>query len=112
MKLTRYQLSLLDTETWEMNSYYAVAFEDRWYPGVVTEIKGDDWASIKYMHPCGSNFKWPGKDDCALTHINAMLCKVHVKIANGRLWTVANSKIIDDLYKSQSELKIVEINYE
>lgn len=48
MKLTSYQLSLPDTETWEMNSYYAVAFEDRWYPGVVTEIKGDDWALIKY----------------------------------------------------------------
>lgn len=48
MKLTSYQLSLPDTETWEMNSYYAVAFEDRWYPGVVTEIKGDDWALIQY----------------------------------------------------------------
>ncbi|XP_076108318.1 uncharacterized protein LOC143076425 [Mytilus galloprovincialis] len=105
-----------DTETtWEINSYYAVAFEDRWYPGVVTAIKGDnkDWASIKYMHPSGENFKWPGKEDSALAHINAMLCRVNVNsLANGRLWTVANIGKIDDLYKSQSELQIVEIDYQ
>lgn len=92
MKLTRYQLSLPDAETWEMN----VTFKDKQYPGVVTEIKEDDWASIIYMHPCVSNFKWPVKGYCALTHINAMLCKVHVKMTNGCLQTGANSKIIDD----------------
>ncbi|CAG2237714.1 unnamed protein product [Mytilus edulis] len=105
-----------DTEkTWEINSYYAVAFEDRWYPGVVTAIQGDnkDWASIKYMHPSGENFKWPGKEDSALAHINAMLCRVNVNIlANGRLWTVSNIGKIDNLYKSQSELQIVEIDYQ
>ncbi|CAC5390585.1 COMMD4 [Mytilus coruscus] len=100
-----------DTETtWEINSYYAVAFEDRWYPGVVTAIEGDDkdWASIKYMHPSGENFKWPGKEDSALAHINAMLCRVNVNsLANGRLWTVANIGKIDDLYK-MSQLDSVE----
>ncbi|CAG2239366.1 unnamed protein product [Mytilus edulis] len=102
-------------KTWEINSYYAVAFEDRWYPGVVTAIQGDnkDWASIKYMHPSGENFKWPGKEDSALAHINAMLCRVNVNIlANGRLWTVSNIGKIDNLYKSQSELQIVEIDYQ
>lgn len=86
-------MSVLDTETWEISSYYAVASEDRWYPGVVTEMKGVDSASIKYMHPCGSNFKWPVKEDCALAHINVMLCKVHVNnLANGHLWTMSATK--------------------
>ena len=45
----------------------------------------------------------------ALAHINAVLYEINaITLANGRLHEVEQKSHIDDLYKSQSHLEIVE----
>lgn len=39
---------ILGKSDWETGLYYAVGFENRWYPGLVLEIKNKNWAKMKF----------------------------------------------------------------
>lgn len=84
---------------WETGLYYAVGFENRWYPGLVLEIKSKDSARMKFLEPVGKRFKWPTKDDIVDVDIKAKICEVEITPnATGRLWTVQNVDRIEEKF--------------
>lgn len=56
-----------------------MGFENRWYPGLVLEIKSKDSARMKFLEPVGKRFKWPTKDDIVDVDIKAIICEMTVQ---------------------------------
>lgn len=77
---------VLGKSAWETGLYYAVGFENRWYPGLVLEIKSKDSARMKFLEPVGKRYKWPTKDDIVDVDIKAIICEIEITPnATGRL---------------------------
>lgn len=70
---------VLGKSAWETGLYYAVGFENRWYPGLVLEIKSKDSARMTFLEPVGKRFKWPTKDDIVDVDIKAIICEMTVQ---------------------------------
>ena len=64
----------LDTVT--LGGYEAVAYDDKWWIGIVTEIKLEEVdAEVKFLHPRGPStyFNCPERDDyCFIPNINIL----------------------------------------
>ena len=87
--------------TLEEGEMYAVAFEDHWYPGVVTKKIGEDEAMFSFMKRCGSAFQWPATKDVHPAHVQGVLVKITlIPTAGGRQWRVEDMATIDQLYES------------
>ena len=79
-----------------------MAFEKTFYPGIVTQIEDATWALVKYMHPCGRDYKWPSPEDTMKTSIHAVMCKVEMSPkSNGRLWSLLNKHHVKELYEKR-----------
>lgn len=90
---------VLGKSAWETGLYYAVGFENRWYPGLVLDIKSKGSARMKFLEPVGKRLKWPTKYDIVDVDIKAIICEIEVTPnATGRLWTVQNVDRIDEKF--------------
>lgn len=67
---------ILGKSDWETVQYYALGFENRWYSGLVLEIKSKDSARMKFLEPVGRRFKWLTKDDIVDVNIKLLLIKL------------------------------------
>ena len=83
----------------EVGDYYAVAFDDAWYPGLCIEITDDENALIKYMKRCGNAFQWPSRSDIMVTNVSGVLSKVTlVPVSGGRQWKIEDLDRVNELY--------------
>ena len=83
----------------EVGEFYAVAFDDAWYPGCVMKINDEQNAVMKYMKRCGKAFQWPSRPDIMVTNVKGVLSKVTlVPVAGGRQWKIDDMVRIDQLY--------------
>lgn len=76
-----------------------MGFENRWYPGLVLEIKSKGSARMKFLEPVGKRLKWPTKYDIVDVDIKAIICEIEITPnATRRLWTVQNVDRIDEKF--------------
>jgi hypothetical protein len=79
--------------------FYAIAFTDRWYPGLCTEVIDEQTAFFDFLHPSGKHFKWPHKTDKQRIHLAGILCEIFVEpVSNGRLFVVNEQDLVDKLF--------------
>ena len=73
-------LSLSEDVSFDKGATVAVAFLDRWYPGVVLDTFDQEDARVSFLHPVHSDpscnvFRWPNRADVQDVNIRATLCK-------------------------------------
>ena len=91
-----------------LNQFVAVAFDNAWYLGQISQVTSPENAVIKYMKRVGhSDFQWPDPPDQKETSALYLIQK-HITItprdSGLRIWKVSSSADIDDkfkLYKAQ-----------
>ena len=79
--------------------FYAIAFTDRWYPGLCTEVIDEQTAFFDFLHPSGKHFKWPHKTEKQRIHLAGILCEIFVEpVSNGKLFVVNEQDLVDKLF--------------
>ena len=87
-------LSLLNkwrthSEDIEEGDYVTVVYGKRWYPVVVTGVKGNEF-NIMYMKPCRGHWKW-GPPDYGTVQREGILLKISQPQQHGKLWKLSGS---------------------
>ncbi|XP_069103061.1 putative leucine-rich repeat-containing protein DDB_G0290503 [Argopecten irradians] len=94
------KIKTVAVEKFKTGTFYAVAFENTWYPGECIQIESDTEATLKYLTHKGSLFQWPSREDVMVTNIKAVLCETEISpVCGGRLWNVTNKSEISSIFK-------------
>jgi len=90
-------------ETFELNEYVAVAYQDMWYPGCVVQTESNDMATVNFMTRCRKPgvFMWPSREDEQLVSRDFVIQRGFVPecVNNGRQWFFPLFSDIDKLYQ-------------
>jgi hypothetical protein len=86
------------------NEYVAVAYNDAWYPGIVTAVKDTGNVVVKFLGNTKKPgvYQWPRRDDMQDVNVKFILRKGFIPecLNSGRMWGIPNFKEIDTLYCS------------
>ena len=108
-KLHRLTAKLPSNDALKAGRWVAVAFEDTWYPGLLTEI---DIASrrhtVDFAYPCkrAGDFKWPDGKDLQAVEQKFILCADLDLICRGggRIMTISQHKDVTALFQAFKQL--------
>ena len=95
-------LSLLNkwrthSEDIEEGDYVTVVYGKRWYPVVVTGVKGNEF-NIMYMKPCRGHWKW-GPPDYGTVQREGILLKISQPQQHGKLWKLSDQRDVQRVYQ-------------
>lgn len=94
--------SIEPIEMFALEEYVAVAYQDAWYPGCVTQIVDDNTARIRFMTPCRKPgfYQWPNRKDEQIVSKQFVFCKIAVPdcVNAGRQWFVGQHESISKMY--------------
>ena len=83
------------------NDYVAVAYQDNWYPGIVTASKQEVFV-VKFLVPGKPSgiYTWPLREDVQTVHAKAIIGHGFVPdcMSGGRLWRVKEHAELSELY--------------
>ena len=85
-----------------------VGFVDRWYPGYITKVIGEDTAMVNFLHPAKTGlectaFRWPRHKDESEVSIKAVISMDVELVPQGsslRLWELSNVKKINNAFRN------------
>ena len=79
------------------NDYVAVAYQDNWYPGIVTASKQEVFV-VKFSVPGKQSgiYTWPLREDVQTVHAKFIICQGFVPdcMSGGRLWRVKEHAVL------------------
>ena len=74
---------------WRKDDWAVVVYEDKWFPGVITEVC-DSGTYVNVLHQILNKncFRWPSKIDNICYIDNNILCKINPTnpVSGGTLW--------------------------
>lgn len=83
----------------QQNRFYPVAYTDRWYPGLCSEVVDEQTAFFEFLHPSGKHFVWPRKKDRQRVHKTGVLVEISVEpVSNGRMFIIKDHQAIDVMF--------------
>lgn len=96
------------TETFLLNEYVAVAYQNTWYPGCVENTPNNETAVVNFMSPCRmpGHFKWPQRQDKQTLKKEFVLKRRFIPecINSGRQWYFKEFKEIDGVFSKNKEV--------
>ena len=91
-----------------VNDYVAVAYQDSWYPGVVTSAEEDGRYNIKFMVPSRKfgHFSWPIREDKQTVEKHFVIYARFIPncVNSGRMWHILETESINDMYRKFSSI--------
>lgn len=87
----------------QQGEWVAVFYDEEFYIGQVVNIANDQQADVQFLERCSlsnAKFRWPRKDDIDTVDAKYVFSSnFEVTTSNGRVWTVMDVGLIDELYK-------------
>ncbi|XP_045190091.2 uncharacterized protein LOC123547228 [Mercenaria mercenaria] len=85
------------------NEYVAIAYQDRWYPGVVLTAQNEKKILVKFMAPTRKPgyFIWPGREDVQTVEHTFVLKAGFIPdcVNSGRMWFINDSHCIQKIFE-------------
>lgn len=86
----------------QQGEWVAVFYDEEFYIGQVVNIANDQQADVQFLERCSlsnAKFRWPRKDDIDTVDAKYVFSSnFEVTTSNGRVWTVMDVGLIDELY--------------
>ena len=93
---------LPENQSFKINEYVVVAYQDNWYPGIVISVKTETEAVIRFMSRCRKpgHFQWPVRCDEQPVLSQFVLKNGFVPdcVNSGRQWYISEYTDIDSLF--------------
>jgi hypothetical protein len=97
----------------KMDSWIAVAYEEGFFVGTVSEVKSECMAVVQFLTRGARNvFRWPTVDDIAPIQSEFVFAyEFEVSSTNGQTYRVPELNYIEDLYEEFSSTFFVDIDF-
>lgn len=101
------EFEFVECDQYSVNEYVAVAYQDKWYPGVVEKLSGDVM-TVNFMESTRNPgyFTWPARKDVQQVSKEFIIFRDFVPACknSGRLWHVEDHVKIQEIFQRYSKI--------